>query len=314
MARPAASTHAHSARARGFTLMETLAAVLMTSLIVTFAMSAYVQVADTAEQATLRLRDDLHATTILDRMTDDLQSAVLLVKPGEVDPLRHPWYFVSESQSAFGGSDGVRFIGRRRRAYLDDEHSSDFAQIAYRIETDDDGLQTLYRHLVPGLPAEFEPAFPPLDDERTHVLGSGLSGFTLRFSNGDGEWVDAWDSTQLTQSSLLPISVEIAFDMGPQGEASDEYGPRFQRRVVMPMMALDLDTMITSAKEQFASGGAVTGDDDEDSALADEDLRQCILSACQGAASGAQCAQAANEWDTLTADAKQFAAGIAGCN
>ena len=312
MTRPRAHAPLPLPDARGFTLMETLAAVLMTSLVVTFAMSAYVQVADTAEQATLRLRDDLHATTILDRMADDLQSAVLLVKPDEVDPLRHPWYFVSESQSAFGGSDGVRFIGRRQRAYLDDEHSSDFAQIAYRIETDDEGLQTLYRQLAPGLPAEFEPAFPPIDDERSHVLGEGLSGFTLRFSNGDGEWVDAWDSTQLTQSSLLPISVEISFDMGSPGEASDEYGPRFQRRVVMPMMPLALDAMIASAQEEFASGGASTDDDDDDE-LDDGSLLACIQQRCLEELSGDICAQANNQWGSLTDDVKASIAGQAGC-
>jgi type II secretory pathway component PulJ len=185
-------------RRSAFTLIETLAAILLTSMIIAFALGAYVQVADTAESATLVLQDELHATTILSRMAEDLQSTVLVVKPDEEDPLRHPWYFVAESQQAFAGSDAIRFIGRRARSYQADAHDSDFAQIAYQVTTDDDGLQTLHRWLLPGLPERYEPTFPPVDDDRSFVLGEGLSGFSMRFLSGldeegvGGEWVETW--------------------------------------------------------------------------------------------------------------------------
>lgn len=270
-------------RASGFTLMETLAAVLITSLVVTLALGAYFQIAETAERATQRLRDDLHAATILDRISEDLESSVLLVKPESVDPLSHPWYFVAESRESFGGSDAMRFISRRSRSYRPDAHTSDFAQVAYQVTTDDDGLQTLHRWLSPGLPVTFDPAFPPVDDERSMLLGEGLSGFRLRFLDGEGEWVSAWDSTQLERSSTLPVSVEIAFDLGPPrgDEGFDE--PRFHRRVVVPMLPIDLQGMIDAAVQTLAGTGPDDADDDEEggegSARAQE-LLQCIQNAC----------------------------------
>ena len=295
----------------GFTLMETLAAVLITSLVVTFAMSAYIQIAETAELATQRLRDDLHATTILDRISSDLESAVLLVKPDEVDPLRHPWYFVAESRGAFDGSDALRFVSRKSRSYHGDQHSSDFAEIAYQIETDDDGLQTLYRWLAPGLPDEYEPVFPSTDDESSFILGEGLSGFALRFSNGEGEWVESWDSTLLTQSSLLPVSVEIRFDMGvPDENDSGTVEARFQRRVVLPMQPIDLDAMIASAREIVAGG---TGETDDEDAEGDEDLFACLLDWCNSqAGNNPLCSE--ETWDQMDASMRAAAAAQAGCN
>jgi len=305
-------------RPRGFTLIETLAAVLITSLIVTFALGAYVQIAETAEEATQRLRDDLHATTILDRLTEDLQSTVLVVKPDETDPLSHPWYFVSESREAFSGSDAIRFIGRRSRSYLPDEHSSDFAQIAYQVTTDEDGLQTLYRWTSVGLPQAYEPVFPLIDDDRSFVLGEGLSGFTLRFLDAEGEWVEAWDSTQLTQSSTLPVSIEISFDMGPPegDEGFDE--PRYVRRVVLPMQPIDVDGMITAAVDQLQGLAAAGDEDDEDgegqSAEA-RDLLQCIQDACLGQGfSGDVCAAVNALGGNATLQQLLPYAAQAGCN
>lgn len=299
---------------RGFTLMETLAAVLITSLVVTFALGAYVQIAETAEMATLRLRDDLHATTILDRITSDLESTVLLVAPEGTDPLEHPWYFVAESQGSFGGSDALRFIGRKTRSYQGDQHASDYAQIAYQVETDEDGLQTLYRWMSPGLPERYDLALPPIDDSRSFVLGEGLSGFSLRFSNADGEWVDAWDSTQLAQASLLPISVEIGFDMGVpdrEGDGEDDLGPRFQRRVVLPMQPIDLAAMIASARDIVAGG---TGDTDEEDEGADGDVLACIQAYCNSqTGSNPLCQQVDSFWDQLDADQRAAAAAGAGC-
>jgi len=273
-----------TADTRGFTLIETLAAILITSLIVTFALGAYVQLAETAELATLRLRDDLHATTILDRLSEDLQSTLLVVKPPELDPLSHPWYFVAEGRESFAGSDAIRFISRRTRSYRPEAHTSDFAQVAYQVSTDEDGLQSLHRWLAPGLPENFEPTFPLVDDERSLLLGEGLSGFTLRFLDGEGEWVDSWDSTQLEQSSTLPITVEIAFDMGPPtgDEGFDE--ARYSRRVVIPMMPIDVSGMIAAAVEQIAGqegqGSDGDGDEDGEGNAPAQFMLQCIKDAC----------------------------------
>ncbi len=310
-----ASNRLEASRRTGFTLLETLAAVMVTALIVAFALGAYVQIADTSEQATLRLRDDLHAATIMDRLAEDLRSAFLVVKPDELDPLSHPWYFVSESRESFSGSDAIRFIGRRHRSYQPDEHSSDFAQVAYQVTTDEEGLQSLHRWVVVGLPDAYEPVFPLTDDERSHVLGQGLSGFTLRFLDGEGEWVETWDSTQLEQSSTLPISIEIAFDMGLPPE-DDGFGePQYVRRVVLPMQPLDVQGMIVAAAEQVAGidGSGDEDDPDGEDAAEAQALLQCIQQACLGQFSGEVCAAVNALGASATLEQLLPYAGQAGC-
>ena len=85
-----------------FTLIEMLASIFLTSIVISVAVGFYINLSRATEAATLRLRESRHAATILDRVARDLQSALLLVKPADMDPLEHPWIFLAEA-SLLGG-------------------------------------------------------------------------------------------------------------------------------------------------------------------------------------------------------------------
>ena len=76
--------------AAGFTLIEVLAAVFLTSIVIAVALSFFVSLSRSTEAATNRTRDGRRALAVIDRVARDLEGAYLLVKPAGIDPLEHP--------------------------------------------------------------------------------------------------------------------------------------------------------------------------------------------------------------------------------
>jgi len=287
-AEPTADAGARSA-ARGFTLMEVLAAVFLTSVVIAAAFGFYINLSDASIRAAQTIREGLHATGVLDRIARDLEGAVLLVKPDDLDPLSHPWVFVAASEYAFDGADRVKFITRSQKPRALDYHTSDMALVAYFLEPAEDGTATLYRWLAPGLPLEYDPTFPPSDDPRSLILAERLSRFSLRFQQEDGEWVSEWDSSQLVQSSMLPRAVEIEIAFASEGQPQEEVfsdeeddARAFSLHVMLPLLPIDLQGMILAKQERdalAAAAGALSGgktDPDDDQASDD----QCADASC----------------------------------
>ena len=275
------------ARRRGFTLIEVMAAILLTSIVIAVASTLYLSLSQSSLRAETRIREALAAATALDRIGRDLEGAFLLVKPEDRDPLSHPWLFVAESLSGAGeGSDHVKLTSRRQRAPGGDSHVSDLAQVAYVVVADERGGWDLMRWSSPGPPTSYDPSFPAPDDPRSQLLAEGLASFSLRFLDTEGEWLTQWDSSQLLQSSQLPQAVEISLTFRPEDEEEparaghEEEAPPFVRIVVLPLPPLDLDAMIAEslgkeAEEETASPGE--GEPDADSAGAPQgSIADCV--------------------------------------
>lgn len=248
-------------RAKGFTLIEVLAAIFLTSVIIAFAVGFYINISDSSSRATKIMREGIRATAILNRISRDLDGAALMVKPEESDPLDHPWYFVAESDMAFDGSDRIRFISRNHIPRAGSSHSSDLVQIAYQIEVEEDESLSLYRWTAPSLPEAYEPSFPRLDDERTFIVAEGLSSVSFRFLTEEGEWVDTWDSTQIERSGTLPLAIEVDLALLPEEEgggvldfAERQELRRYSRQVNLRMRPIDLEAMRLAKAEAEASG------------------------------------------------------------
>ena len=109
MNRPAQSTS-------GFTLIEVLAAVLLTSIVIGVAVALYINLSNATNTAAERTREIRHAVAILDRIARDLEGAYLLEKAPEVDPLEHPWVFVAEGRHSAEGADLLKFVTRNHRS------------------------------------------------------------------------------------------------------------------------------------------------------------------------------------------------------
>ena len=256
-----------------FTLIEVLAAVFLTAVVMSVAVAFSVNLNDASDAAAAKARQGRHALAILDRVARDLEGAYLISKPAELDPLLHAWIFVAESREGDEASDRLQFVTRSYRPPNPLDHGSDLAVVTYLLHPAEEtpGFDLL-RSVSPGLSADPAGEFPLASDERFMVVAEGIDHFGIRFMSADFEWFDAWDSTQLAQSSGLPraATIEIAFlpEQPPGADPSEDFGrinaeegdtPLFVRQVRVPMEAIDLNAILAAG---LAGQGVPTAADD----------------------------------------------------
>lgn len=261
----------------GFTLVEVLAVVLLTTLVIGVALSHYVNLSRATQRASQHTLGVRRAATLLDRVARDFESATLVAKPPEVDPLDHPWIFFGEPRRSATGADRLKFMTRGHRPRRDSAHESDLLTVVYTLrsaESEDENEQTfeLMRWSSPQLP---EPGsdlrrLPADESEGARLLADGLLDFGVIFIDEFGERTKTWDSSQLTESSALPAAVEIqvafANDL-PSRDGSDPGAPRLYRRtVLMRVGPLDLGELLdpNSLVSGGSGGGSASSGDDED--------------------------------------------------
>jgi prepilin-type N-terminal cleavage/methylation domain-containing protein len=267
MSRPAGA-------ARGFTLLEMLMVVLFTSIVLTFAASFYIDLSNASNAALAESLDLRRATSVLDRVVRDLESATLVKKPDALDPLEHAWLFLAEGRGS-DGADRLRFQARNHRPRAGLGHESDLVEIAYwlvRAEDDESFDLLRWSSARPPVPP-LDRNFPRRDDPGVELLASRVAFFAVRLQDEDGAWQSAWDSWSPAQSSLLPVAAEVQIALLPEEPVEeDAFAPPepelFTRPVVFALDPLDLEK---------ALGVASDGEEDED----DEDLacvtvRECV--------------------------------------
>jgi type II secretion system protein J len=276
-------------RARsGFTLLEVLAVVALTSVVIGVALDFYVDLSNASRRASDHVRDVRRATAVLDRVARDLEAAVLVTKPPDVDPIAHPWLFFAESRYAESGSDQIKFVARNHEPRSDAARESDVEVVAYGVRrAQDDASLELLRWSSPRLPDGLDRTVPSDESQGAQLLADRLAAFSLRFLDPEGEWEEAWDSTTLDRSSELPRAVEIQVAMALDEAAPEleegELPPVFTRRVLLPVRPIDLETLLdpklaaaraAGADDGSASGLDRDGDgdvDEDDEKLADEE-------------------------------------------
>ena len=253
----------------GFTLIEVLGAVFLTSVVLAVAVSLQVNLSEQSERAIEVMRVDLRASAVLDRIARDVSGASLLVRPSEeTDPNEHPWFFTASSRNAFGGSDALKFISRNQRPSVSSSHLSDLAQIAYFTMTEDDGSVTLYRWSSPNLPPDYQRGFPGPDDPNSFVVAEELGAVSFRFRTEEGEWVDEWDSKQLIQSDQLPTAVEISVEPAVAATQDEDFSlsPRESvRQVILQQRPLNLTQLVeekVQAQQIALANGTISNTDD----------------------------------------------------
>lgn len=262
---------------RAFTLLEMLAVVLITSLVLIGAMTMYRDLLIGSTLAAERTAVARRASLLLDRVARDLEGTVLLEKPDEVDPLAHPWLFLAESRRSREGADRLKFD--TRSALPSGPHASDLSVVAYWIEPGERGDLALVRWTSPALPESLDRNFPRPTDEGVQVLASGLAAFGVRFTDEEGAVRNQWDSSTLAQSSKLPASAEIRVALIDPARPEEE--PQlYTRQVQLPLRPLDL------AK-------ALSGEEDEEDEE-DEEGEDCVTV-------GECLARTQAEWDSFLA-------------
>jgi hypothetical protein len=233
-------------RRLAFTLIEMLVVVLFTGLVLSFAANFYLDISVASRAALERTVEVRRATNVLDRVSRDLESAVLLKKPEAVDPLEHPWVFLAESSGRGSGADRLKFQARNHRPRAALGHESDLVVIAYWLAPSEHGdALELLRWTSPQLPESLDRSFPRRDDPGVEVLASHVGAFGVRLQDQAGSWVDGWDSSTLVHSSELPIAAEVSVALLPEEPPADELEAElpvaYQRPVLFRLRPLDLE-------------------------------------------------------------------------
>lgn len=279
-----------SARTRpGFTLIEVMAVVFLTALVLGVALNYYSDLSNASQRAMDQTREVRRAAAILDRIAKDLQSATLMTKPSEADRLSHPWIFLGESRGyAEKGSDRIKFVTRsyQPRRQSKNRHESDRAIVTYSFDEDEEENLLLRRGVSTHWPEGLDRDFP--FPEEMLLLTDELNSFSLTFLDETGAWLDIWDSSQLVQADQLPLAVKIEVVLAeslasanePSGDPAgfdDLAGTSFSRTVVLPQRPLDL-ALLTDPNGAYAGLDNATGESsegEEDSSESDSDEESC---------------------------------------
>jgi type II secretory pathway component PulJ len=270
-----------------FTLMEVLAVVLLTSIVIAAALNHYIDLSRASQRATDHTRGIRRATAVLDRVSRDLESAVLVAKPDDVDPLEFPWIFLGEEEHPGSGADRLRFIVRGHSRHPTAAPVSDLEVVAYSVRTGQNGDLELMRWSSPRLPDGLDRSIPSDENDGAVLLSDGLAEFGVEFVNDLGETHTSWDSSQLEQSGQLPVAVEIHVAVAEPNAAPDAEPERYMRRVLIPVRPLDMTELLDPVS--LVSGGSGKKDetkegDEEDHGQESAECKQtpcASLTACQ---------------------------------
>lgn len=221
-------------RARdGFTLIEILVAIAMTSVIMLVAIQIFRQVTQAQDRARPDRSRDLTALVFLDRIERELIGTTLRIKPEDVDRLSFPWMFAAEDRVFDSNdSDAVRFITQSpARAPGRRDGGLRVVQYAVAEAREDDTRLDLFR---------FEERLPPNLQKQIQVADGAsvledVYAFRLRFGDPDG-WLDSWDSTAIATLDRLPESVEVGIQLYEEDDVGEwAPGPEHTRVVELPL-------------------------------------------------------------------------------
>lgn len=254
-------------RTPGFTLLEMLAVIFLVSVLLFVAIDFYLDLSHASNAAVEQTRGARRAVVLLDRVAHDLEGAVLLVRPPDMDPLAFPWLFLAESADPDAGADRVKFVRRGRDPRGSQGAVSDLEMVAWVAEPAEDGEIELRRWSEPQLPESLDRSFP--DAAQSDLVTSGLASFGIRFQGAESGWTGRWDSSTLAESNELPLmaEIEVAFATGIEGEVDGPY----TRQVLLPLRPLDLAAQLAEAAGQTLP--EEVGDEDGDGDIDEDDVK-----------------------------------------
>jgi prepilin-type N-terminal cleavage/methylation domain-containing protein len=231
-------------RRAGFTLLEVIAVVLLTGILITFTTNFYLDLSAQSRAAVERARTTRRAVVLLDRVARDLESALLVRKPEALDPLLHPWLFLAEADDPELGAQRLKFSSRGHRPRGPQAAESDVEMVAWMLVRGERDDLELRRWSSPHLPPGRDLEFPPLED--SDLVSGGIAEFGVFLVGEDGERVARWDSSLMTESSELPLTAEIQVSLFVDEESDGVAGP-YVRRVALPLRPLDLEAQLAAA-------------------------------------------------------------------
>ena len=244
-------------RRAGFTLIEVLAVVLLTGIVVGVALDFYLDLSRASNRAAGVTRETRRTAAVLDRMAHDLQHVVFVHKPDAVDPLVHPWIFLAEPGGSELGAERVKFVMRGHHPRRSAVPESDLAVVTYTLRRSQEGGLELWRSEIPGLPDGLDRGFPAEGSPGDALFADGIAAFGLIFRDDLLQAKTSWDSSSLVDTTELPSVVEIQLAMAEPGQEPAPEELTLQHRWVrLPVRPLDLQAI-------FKPGGDDADDEDD---------------------------------------------------
>ncbi len=126
------------------------------------------------------------------------------------DPEGRPTFFVIEDG---GEDDRLSFTAFANTRLYADEKVSDQAILEYFLDTDDEGVQGLYRRKKTLIDADWD------RDGETYLLLAGVTAFDVQWWDPDQEsWEDRWSTRDQDQHNRIPSRVRITLKVeNPDG-------------------------------------------------------------------------------------------------
>ena len=165
---------------RGFTLIEVMAVVALIGFVFFVALNFYTDLARASARASDHTRGVRRASAILDRVARDIEGAVLLVKPPEMDPLAFPWIFLGETRLGGDASERLKFITSNHNPTRTDAADSNLATVAYTVESRPDDSVAVFRWTSPHLPDKPRQELPERGRRRVVPARRGPRNFRIQ--------------------------------------------------------------------------------------------------------------------------------------
>lgn len=201
---------------RGLTLLEVIISLSIVALIATLIYGAFDGMAQ-SKKALSRNNDRYHqGRSALARMAREIQSAFLsLHQPLSPTLLSRKTGFLGHDS---GSRDRLDFNSFSHRRLKEGSHESDQNELSYFTGYDPNvsGKLDLLRRESATLDLDFEKGGV------VNVLCEDIDSFDVQYLDPvTGEWIDSWDSTQISgQTNRLPLQVKITLVLngGPGGK------------------------------------------------------------------------------------------------
>jgi general secretion pathway protein J len=219
------------AEQRGLTLVEVLVSVAILAMIATLIYGTFDALSRAKKGEAKRGDRTRQARAALDRIAREMQSAFLSLHTPPPALQTRATAFIAKSGTP---SDRVDFTAFAHIRTQRDAKESDQAEIGYFAlpDPDKDGKLDLVRR---------EQSPPDMDVQRggtVAVLCDDIESFDVRFFDPTtGQWVESWDSTQITgQPNRIPYEVKVTIVLKnmPAG-APTTYVTKFQLPIQQPL-------------------------------------------------------------------------------
>jgi prepilin-type N-terminal cleavage/methylation domain-containing protein len=238
----------------GFTLIEIMVAVVIMSLILTFAFQAYQGIQNAYARVAVSSNRDRAAGIVLDRMERELVGTVLVEREDGSDPLLQRYFFFADSKTySDSEADELRFV-TRTASHPPGEPSAPIAVVTYGAIPSQSGQGLSLLRQQEALPDQLAKEISWVEPQ---IVADNVGLFLLRYHGDDQTPSEGWDSTAAERLDQLPATIVLTvalWESDPNG--LPVLGEEHTRVITLPVRPFKLSP--EGQKDAKACGEGMT--------------------------------------------------------